>query len=84
MASNFYNQFIMLKSIIAVIYGAFIICLWVDLKRLTAYASISHMGLITVGIFSYCIERIIGALLMMIAHCLSNFGMFIISNVYHI
>ena len=73
----------MLISVIAIIYGAFTTCRQADLKRLIAYSSISHMGLITLGIFSNSIEGIIEALLMMIAHGLSSSGMFIISSVIY-
>ena len=82
-AFNFYNPFIMLISVIAIVYGAFTTCRQIDLKRLIAYSSISHMGLITLGIFSNSIEGTIGALLMMIAHGLSSSGMFIVSSIIY-
>ena len=83
LASQFYNPIIIILSIIAIIYGALTTCRQLDIKRLIAYSSVSHMGLITIGIFSHTIEGVIGAILMMIAHGLSSSGLFIISSIIY-
>nr|YP_008081032.1 NADH dehydrogenase subunit 4 [Hydra sinensis]AGE65903.1 NADH dehydrogenase subunit 4 [Hydra sinensis] len=82
-AFNFYSPFIVIISIIAIIFGALTTCRQIDIKRLIAYSSISHMGLIVIGIFSNCVEGIIGGLLMMIAHGFSSSGLFIISSILY-
>lgn len=76
-------------SLIAVVYVGFASIAQKDAKRLIAYSSISHMGLVTLGIFVvYMIaERsgsadlaalaIQGAVFQMIAHAFSSGGMFI-------
>ena len=43
--------FLML-SLIAIIYGALITCRQADMKRLIAYSSVSHMGMVTFGVFT--------------------------------
>jgi NADH-ubiquinone oxidoreductase chain 4 len=83
LAFNYYNPFIIIISIIAIIFGGLTTCRQIDFKRLIAYASISHMGLVIIGIFSNCIEGIIGALLMMIAHGFSSSGLFIVSSIIY-
>lgn len=47
---------IILLSILAVIYIGFITIMQQDLKRLVAYSSIAHMGLVTLGLFVIFIE----------------------------
>jgi NADH-quinone oxidoreductase subunit M len=49
-----------------------------DLKRLVAYSSVSHMGFVTLGIFSFNNEGIEGALLQMMTHGLTTGAMFLI------
>jgi len=81
LASQFYNPLIIIISIIAIVYGALTTCRQLDIKRLIAYSSVSHMGLVTIGIFSHSIEGLTGSILMMIAHGLSSSGLFIISSI---
>lgn len=40
-------------SVIAIIYGAIVAIVQTDLKKLIAYSSVSHMGFVTLGIFSF-------------------------------
>ena len=42
---------IVVLSIIAIIYGAFVALVQPDMKKLIAYSSVSHMGFVTLGIF---------------------------------
>jgi NADH-quinone oxidoreductase subunit M len=39
-------------SIIAILYGAFVALVQPDMKKLIAYSSVSHMGFVTLGIFA--------------------------------
>ncbi|WP_297058172.1 NADH-quinone oxidoreductase subunit M [Thermosulfurimonas sp.] len=55
-------------SIIAIIYGALACLAQTDLKRLIAYSSVSHMGFVTLGIFSLTANGVEGAILQMINH----------------
>ena len=82
-------------SIIAIIYIGFVAAVQSDIKRLIAYASISHMGMITLGLFvaylmpgsvqeSTRIIGISGVLVHMISHGLSSAGLFLCFGlVYH-
>jgi NADH-quinone oxidoreductase subunit M len=49
-----------------------------DLKRLVAYSSVSHMGFVTLGIFSFNNEGLEGAILQMMTHGLTTGAMFLI------
>jgi len=60
--------------------GAFfvsLVCLrQVDLKRLVAYSSVVHIGVVLGGLFSFTSLGIVGGIWMMIAHGLCSSGLF--------
>ena len=55
-------------SLIAIVYGGLICLAQTDLKRLIAYSSVSHMGFVTLGIFSLNTQSVGGGILQMINH----------------
>ena len=55
-------------SVIAIVYGAFICLAQTDLKRMVAYSSVSHMGFITLGLFALNRHGLEGGILQMINH----------------
>ncbi len=55
-------------SLIAIVYGGLICLAQTDLKRLIAYSSVSHMGFVTLGIFSLNTQSVEGGILQMINH----------------
>lgn len=57
-----------LLSVIAIIYGAYVTLMQKDLKRLIAYSSVSHMGFVTLGIFTLNQTGVVGGILQMINH----------------
>jgi len=64
----------------SILYGAKMAYSQQNLKRLIAYSSLSHMGFILVGVFSFNIIAYQGVLMQMVAHGLSIAGLFIISE----
>ena len=76
-ASEYFSPLIQALSVLAIIYASLITCRQVDLKRIIAYSSVSHMGLVTSGIFSHTVVGIEGAIALMIAHGLVSSGLFI-------
>ena len=55
-------------SVTAIIYGAYVTLMQNDMKRLIAYSSVSHMGFVTLGIFTLNQNGIEGGMLQMINH----------------
>ena len=55
-------------SLIAIVYGAIICLAQTDLKRLIAYSSVSHMGFVTLGLYSLNTQSMEGGILQMINH----------------
>jgi len=52
-ASHDFAPFMIILSLIAIIYGAAVALVQPDMKRLVAYSSVSHMGFVVLGLFSF-------------------------------
>nr|YP_010890024.1 NADH dehydrogenase subunit 4 [Erenna sirena]WJJ70011.1 NADH dehydrogenase subunit 4 [Erenna sirena] len=83
-ASEYFSPLIILISIIAIIYGGLTTCRQNDMKRLIAYSSVSHMGLVTLSIFTHSIEGLFASIIMMIAHGLISSGLFMSSGILYV
>ncbi len=70
-------------SVIAIIYGGIICLAQTDLKRLIAYSSVSHMGFVTLGIFSLNGNAMEGAILQMINHGIVTGALFMCVGVVY-
>lgn len=76
-ASEYFSPLIQTLSILAILYGSLTTCRQVDFKRIIAYSSIAHMGLVTLGIFSHSAQGLIAAIYLMLAHGLVSSALFI-------
>ena len=65
-------------GLISLLYGAFAALVQTDMKRVVAYSSLSHLGLIIVAIFSFNPIAGSGALLYIIAHGLFSAALFLV------
>ena len=65
-------------AIIGVIYGALVAMVQPNLKKLVAYSSISHLGFVVLGIFSFTVAGIDGAVYQMLNHGISTGALFIL------
>jgi NADH-quinone oxidoreductase subunit M len=61
-----------------ILYGAFCAMAQDDFKKLVAYSSVSHMGYIVVGLFSFNTIAISGSLYQMVNHGIASAGLFIV------
>lgn len=77
-ACEYYAPLVYMLSILGVIYASITTIRQVDLKRIIAYSSVGHMGIVTIGIFTRNIEGIEGSIYLQIAHGLVSSGLFII------
>jgi NADH-quinone oxidoreductase subunit M len=64
-------------SAVAIVYGAYVTLAQTDVKRLIAYSSVSHMGFVTLGIFTLNRSGLEGAILQMINHAIVTGGLFL-------
>jgi len=67
-AAHSLGPFLAVLAVIGILYGAFMALVQTDLKRLVAYASMSHLGFIGLGIFAGNLLGIEGSLVQMINH----------------
>ena len=69
---------IVILAVIGVIYAALIAAMQTDLKRLIAYSSVSHIGVIMLGIFALTALGVSGAVVQMVSHTITTGALFII------
>lgn len=70
----------MLFGVIGIIYGAFLAFSQTDIKRLIAYTSVSHMGFVLTGIFSFSEIAMQGVVMQMLTHGLSTGALFVMAG----
>nr|YP_008475409.1 NADH dehydrogenase subunit 4 [Thraustotheca clavata]AGS55504.1 NADH dehydrogenase subunit 4 [Thraustotheca clavata] len=76
-ATVFFTPFVLVLCIISIIYASITAIRQTDLKRIIAYASVAHMNMILVGLFSLTIEGIEGSLLQMLSHSIVASALFL-------
>ena len=64
-------------SAVAIVYGAYVTLVQTDVKRLIAFSSVSHMGFVTLGIFTLNHSGVEGAILQMINHGIISAALFL-------
>ncbi|KAF2516149.1 complex I subunit 4 family protein [Flavobacterium foetidum] len=79
-AKEYLNIFISL-GIAGVIYGSIVALKQKDLKKLLAYSSLAHVGLIAAGSYTLTLDGLRGAVLQMIAHGFVVVGLFFAAEV---
>ena len=72
-----FAPFILVLSVVAIIYGGFLALAQEDLKKLVAYASVSHMGFVTLGLFTFNAKGVEGAVLQMFNHGITTGALFL-------
>jgi NADH-quinone oxidoreductase subunit M len=79
-ASHYFTPLIIALAVVGILYGAIVAIGQRDLKRLIAYTSVSHMGLITLGIFVMTSQGQAGATLYMVNHGFATGALFILAG----
>lgn len=77
-ASREYAYLFIILAIIGIIYGALVAMVQPDVKRLVAYSSVSHMGFVILGMFSFTELGMQGALYQMLNHGVSTGALFLL------
>ncbi|GAB4413626.1 MAG: NADH-quinone oxidoreductase subunit M [Bacteroidia bacterium] len=78
-----FAPYISVLAVISIIYGAYLAVVQTDLKKLIAYASLSHLGFIVLGIFSLSPEAMSGAVLQMVAHGIATAALFLLAGMLY-
>ena len=82
-ASAYFAPFIFTISVVAVIYTSLVALAQEDMKKLIAYSSVAHMGVVTIGIFTFNVQGISGALFQMLSHGIVSAALFLIVGVVY-
>ncbi|QDF30258.1 NADH-quinone oxidoreductase subunit M [Halarcobacter anaerophilus] len=82
-ASVYFTIPMAILALIAIIYTAMVAYAQEDMKQVIAYSSVSHMGVIILGIFALNVEGIGGSIFLMISHGVVSGGLFMLVGVIY-
>jgi NADH-quinone oxidoreductase subunit M len=74
------STWMMILSVIGIVYASIIAVRQSDLKRMIAYSSIAHVGLIAAGVFAFNREGLQGGLVQMLNHGINVVGLFFVCD----
>jgi NADH-quinone oxidoreductase subunit M len=76
-SSAFFAPFVFIISILGIVYASLTTVQQIDLKKIIAYSSVGHMGVVSIGIFSCVSQSILGSVLLMISHGVVSGALFL-------
>jgi NADH-quinone oxidoreductase subunit M len=82
-ASEFFTPLIYTLSVVAVIYTSLVALMQEDMKKLIAYSSIAHMGIVTIGIFTPNALGVDGSIFQMLSHGVVSGALFMVVGVVY-
>jgi len=82
-ATEYFTPLIFLLSLIAFIYTSLVALVQHDMKKMIAYSSVAHMGIVTLGIFSLTPQGLQGAIFQMMSHGLVSGALFMAVGVVY-
>jgi NADH-quinone oxidoreductase subunit M len=83
LASAHFAPLMFALGVIAVIYTSLVALAQEDMKKLIAYSSVAHMGVVVIGIFTFNVQGIDGALFQMISHGVVSAALFLCVGVVY-
>jgi NADH-quinone oxidoreductase subunit M len=82
-ATEWFAPFIFALSIVAIIYTSLVAMAQEDMKKLIAYSSVAHMGIVTLGIFALNHQGVSGAIFQMLSHGVVSGALFLCVGVVY-
>ena len=82
-ASAYFAPLMFSLGVIAVIYTSLVALAQADMKKLIAYSSVAHMGVVVIGIFTFNAQGIQGALFQMLSHGIVSAALFLCVGVIY-
>ena len=77
-AATAFAPLIAVLAVVGILYGALVAMVQPDIKRLVAYSSVSHLGLVMLGIFAGNLAGLQGGILQMVNHGLTTGALFLL------
>ena len=82
-ASQEFAPLVFTLSVVAIVYTSLVALAQEDVKKLIAYSSVAHMGFVTMGIFSFNVQGVDGAIFQMLSHGLVSAALFLCVGVVY-
>ncbi|PYR75631.1 MAG: NADH-quinone oxidoreductase subunit M [Acidobacteria bacterium] len=82
-ASHYFVPLIVWLSVIGIVYGALVALAQTDWKRLVAYSSVSHMGMVMLGMFALTPVALTGSIVQQLNHGISTGALFLIVGIVY-
>ncbi len=75
---EFFAPLVLTLACLAIVYASLTTLRQTDLKRVIAYSSVSHMGVVMLSIFSFSVIGVEGSIFLQLAHGLVSSALFIV------
>ena len=75
------SKYVIILSVISVVYGSLMALTQHNFKRMLAYSSLGHVGLIAAGIFAFNLQGIQGSLYQMLSHGINVVALFFVCDI---
>jgi len=82
-ATAFFTPLIFTLSVVAVVYTSLVALAQTDMKKLIAYSSVAHMGIVTIGRFALNQQAVEGAIVQMLSHGIVSAALFLVVGVVY-
>ena len=82
-AAHYFVPLFSILAVIGIVYGALVSMVQKDMKRLIAFSSVSHLGFVMLGLFTFTMPGVQGGVIQMINHGLSTGALFLIVGVIY-
>jgi NADH-quinone oxidoreductase subunit M len=82
-ATQYFAPLIFGLSVVAVIYTSLVALVQEDMKKLIAYSSVAHMGIVTIGAFILNMQAVQGSLFQMLSHGIVSAALFLCVGVVY-
>ncbi|MCP4328789.1 MAG: NADH-quinone oxidoreductase subunit M [Alphaproteobacteria bacterium] len=82
-ATEYFTPLIFTLSVVAIIYTSLVALVQTDMKKLIAYSSVAHMGIVTIGIFALNQPAVEGAIVQMLSHGVVSAALFLVVGVVY-
>ncbi len=82
-ASLYFAPLVYVLSVVAIVYTSLVALMQTDMKKLIAYSSVAHMGIVTIGIFTPNALGLQGSIIQMLSHGIVSGALFMIVGVVY-
>jgi NADH-quinone oxidoreductase subunit M len=82
-AAKAFAPWIMILAVVGILHGALMATIQTNFKKILAYSSFSHMGMILLGIFTFSLTGLQGGVIQMVSHGVYMAGLFLLAGMIY-